>query len=190
MGRMLLACRRTASHASVWSGRSRTSEAYRRLTLLQNVTLAVPHQPGERLRNVFLRPVSSRRGERAARERALEVLAYVGLAARADVLAGELGYGDQKLLSLARILATGGEVLLIDEPASGVDAGSMEPLLAAVEGLRALGKTICLVEHNLDVVEHLADQVLFIEQGQITARGSMDEIKGDPRLAEVYFGHA
>ncbi len=81
-------------------------------------------------------------------------------------------------------------MLLIDEPASGVDAGSMEPLLAAVEGLRALGKTICLVEHNLDVVEHLADQVLFIEQGQITARGSMDEIKGDPRLAEVYFGHA
>ncbi|OJU83914.1 MAG: hypothetical protein BGO11_15095 [Solirubrobacterales bacterium 70-9] len=160
-----------------------------RLTLLQNVSLAVPDQPGEQLRNVFFRPLSSRRGERAARERALEVLDYVGLADRQDMLAGELGYGDQKLLSLARILATGGEVLLIDEPASGVDAGSMESLLAAIESLRSLGKTICLVEHNLDVVEHLADHVLFMEQGQITARGPMTEIKGDPRLAEVYFGH-
>jgi branched-chain amino acid transport system permease protein len=159
-----------------------------RLTLLENVMLAVPSQPGERMLNLFARPGAVRAGESEARERALAALAFVGLEQRAYEAAGGLGYGDQKLLSIARVLATGAEVLLVDEPAAGIDRKNLDPALEVLERLRTEGRTICVVEHNLDVVTRLADHVLFMEQGRVTATGSMEEITQDRRLAEVYFG--
>jgi len=160
-----------------------------RMSLLDNVALGVPGQPGEHIASLFLRPRAVHAGVREARERAMECLRFVGLEHRAAETAGLLGYGDQKLLSVARLLATGADVLLIDEPAAGIDRGNLEPVLEVVERLRDEGKTVCLVEHNLDVVARLADHVLFVEQGQITTQGTMEEITRDPRLADVYFGH-
>jgi branched-chain amino acid transport system permease protein len=160
-----------------------------RMTVLDNVRLGVPDQPGERLRDLYSRPKRVRSGERKTTERALECLSFVGLERQADTIAGRLAYGDQKLLAIARVLATGADVLLIDEPAAGIDRGSLEPVLEVIERLREVGKTICIVEHNLDVVARLADPVLFMESGQVTAGGTMEEIKKIARLAEVYFGH-
>jgi branched-chain amino acid transport system permease protein len=99
-------------------------------------------------------------------------------------------YGDQKLVSLARVLATGAEIVLLDEPASGIDARWLETTLGLIGQLRAEGRTVCIVEHNLEVVERLAHHVIFLEQGTVTAEGTMDELKSQERLVEAYFGMA
>ncbi len=163
---------------------------FARMTVLQNVMLGVQNQPGEKLRDLFFLPWRPMRAERKTRQLALDAIAFVNLTGKEHVPAGALGYGDQKLVVLARALATGARVLLLDEPASGIDRSALEPILAAIEELRASGRTILLVEHNLDVVDRLADTVYFMEQARVTAQGPMAEIKNQERLAEVYFGHA
>jgi branched-chain amino acid transport system permease protein len=173
------------------SGMSRSYQDVRifaRMSVLENVLIAIPHQPGERLLNLFLRPLAVRKFEREARRRALEHLQFVGLAEHADDAAGSLPFGDQKLLALARLLATEAEVLLLDEPASGIDIDGVELMLQLIEQLRERGKCVCIVEHNLHVVERLADRVYFMEAGRITAEGTMTELMGQERLSEVYFG--
>ena len=173
------------------SGMSRSYQDVRifaRMSVLENVLIAIPHQPGERLFNLFLRPLAVRKFEREARTRALEHLQFVGLAEHADDAAGSLPFGDQKLLALARLLATEAEVLLLDEPASGIDIDGVEKMLQLIEQLRERGKSVCIVEHNLHVVERLADRVYFMEAGRITAEGTMTELMSQERLSEVYFG--
>jgi branched-chain amino acid transport system permease protein len=173
------------------SGMSRSYQDVRifaRMSVLENVLIAIPHQPGERLLNLFLRPFAVRKFERDARRRALEHLQFVGLAEHADAPAGSLPFGDQKLLALARLLATEAEVLLLDEPASGIDIDGVERMLQLIEQLRDRGKCVCIVEHNLHVVERLADRVYFMEAGRITAEGTMTELMSQDRLSEVYFG--
>jgi branched-chain amino acid transport system ATP-binding protein/branched-chain amino acid transport system permease protein len=175
------------------SGMSRSYQDVRifgRMSVLDNVMIAVPDQPGERLVNVFLRPLHVRRFEQATRARAMEHLSFVGLADRADAVAGSLPFGDQKLLALARLLATEADVLLLDEPASGIDVDGVERMLDLIAKLRDRGKCVCIVEHNLHVVERVADRVYFMEAGKITAEGRMSELMEQERLAEVYFGSA
>ena len=118
----------------------------------------------------------------------MEHLQFVGLAEHADAEAGSLPFGEQKLLALARLLATEAEVLLLDEPASGIDIDGVELMLQLIEQLRDRGKCVCIVEHNLHVVERLADRVYFMEAGRITAEGTMTELMSQERLSEVYFG--
>jgi branched-chain amino acid transport system permease protein len=173
------------------SGMSRSYQDVRifaRMSVLENVLIAIPHQPGERLLNLFLRPFAVRKFERNARQTAMEHLRFVGLAEHADAEAGSLPFGDQKLLALARLLATEAEVLLLDEPASGIDIDGVERMLQLIEQLRDRGKCVCIVEHNLHVVERLADRVYFMEAGRITAEGTMTELMSQERLSEVYFG--
>jgi branched-chain amino acid transport system permease protein len=158
------------------------------MTVLDNVQLGVPGQSGEQLGKLFLRPLAARRQERAAREIALRWLGFVGLAELASSRVESLGFGQQKLLALARILATDAQILLLDEPASGIDYQWLDELLGLVSQLRDQGRTVCIVEHNLDVVGRLADHVYFMEVGAVTSEGSFTELTGDPRLAEAYFG--
>jgi branched-chain amino acid transport system permease protein len=163
---------------------------YPRMTVLDNVMVAVPHQPGEHPPNALFRRLRTRQGERETREKALGYLEFVGLTARADKLAGELAFGEQKVVALARLLATEAEVLLLDEPASGIDIDWVETMLGLIAELRERGKSICVVEHNLHVVERIADAVYFMETGTITAEGTVRELMEQERLAEVYFGSA
>jgi branched-chain amino acid transport system permease protein len=108
----------------------------------------------------------------------------------ADVPAGALSYGQSKLLSLARVLATEADVLLLVEPASGIDTKWVDTMLDLIEQVRDQGRTVCVVEHNLHVVERVADSVYFMETGRITAVGTVRELMEQERLAEVYFGSA
>jgi branched-chain amino acid transport system permease protein len=149
-----------------------------RISALENVRLAVPG----RARNG--------QDDRSAIERAREQLAFVGLEEHAGTPVADLAFGDQKLVSLARVLATGAEVILLDEPASGIDARWLEKTLDLMAALREQGKTVCIVEHNLEVVERLADHVVFLEAGTVTAEGTMQELKSQSRLVEAYFGMA
>lgn len=123
-------------------------------------------------------------------ERAQAQLAEVGLADRANVIASDLSFGEQKLVALARILATDAKVLLLDEPTSGIDAAWVDRILEIIASLRRPDLALCIVEHNLHVVQRLADEVIFMENGEVTAQGTMDVLAADPRLTEAYFGAA
>lgn len=160
---------------------------FQRLSCLANVAMAVQDQSGERIAPLFTPGVAAR-SERQTLEKAMEWLAFVGMQDFADVPAGALSYGQSKLLSLARVLATEAEVLLLDEPASGIDVQWVDTVLGLIESLRERGRTICIVEHNLHVVGRLADHSYFMELGRITAEGTIEELTSSERLAEAYFG--
>jgi branched-chain amino acid transport system permease protein len=158
------------------------------LSVLDNVLMAVPDQRGETLADLLLRPWSVFRDRRRVERLARQQLAFVGLAPKADFKAGDLPFGEQKLLALARILATDPEVLLLDEPASGIDAEWVERMIEIIRLLRDHGLTICVVEHNLHVVERAADHIYFMDGGRISAGGTMDELIAEEELVEAYFG--
>jgi branched-chain amino acid transport system permease protein len=160
------------------------------MTVLDNVLLGIPSQAGEHLVPLFFRPRQTSAGEKAARAQALHWLDFVGLADVAGVRVDTIGFGQQKLVTLARVLATNAEILLLDEPASGIDYQRLDDMLELISEVRDEGRTVCIVEHNLDVVSRLADHVYFMELGAVTAEGSFTELTSNPRLAEAYFGAA
>jgi branched-chain amino acid transport system permease protein len=161
---------------------------FERMTVLDNVLVAIPGQPGERLGPLFFAPGRVARAEREHRERSLRYLAFVGLAERADDVAGALSFGEQKLAALARLLATEADVLLLDEPASGVDPQWVARILGLIRQCAEAGRTVCLVEHNLEAVTAVADHAYFMEAGRIIAEGPPERLMADTRLAEIYFG--
>ncbi|HET8578209.1 MAG TPA: branched-chain amino acid ABC transporter ATP-binding protein/permease [Methylomirabilota bacterium] len=161
---------------------------FEHLTVLDNVMAAIPRQPGERLGPLFFAPRRTAQAERRNREKALAYLAFVGLADKAGELAASLAFGEQKLVALARLIATEADVLLLDEPASGVDLQWVRRILDLIRQLAAAGKTVCIVEHNLEVVTAVADHAYFMEAGRIIAEGRPEELMADRRLAEIYFG--
>jgi branched-chain amino acid transport system permease protein len=159
-----------------------------RLSCLNNVMLGVQNQPGEHLRPLFFRPGVADAGEEVTRDKAMEWLRFVGMGDFAEVPGGALSYGQSKLVSLARVLATEADVLLLDEPASGVDTKWVDTQLDLVLALKDQGRTVCIVEHNLHVVGRLADHAYFMELGRITAEGTISELTSSPELAQAYFG--
>jgi ABC-type branched-subunit amino acid transport system ATPase component len=127
-------------------------------------------------------------GAKARRERAESALEAVGLADRRDARAIDLAYAERKFLSVARILASGARLWLLDEPASGLDPGSYERFLALLRAQVARGITICIIEHNLDIVKGISDRIAFLDQGRLLAEGDPQSILSDPALAAIYFG--
>ncbi len=160
------------------------------LTALDNVAMALPDQFGEAPLGAIFRPLHTARGQRRRREDSRAILAHVGLTDRADEFVRNLGYGQQKLLTVARLLATGAELLLLDEPASGLAADALDRVMALLRRLQQEGKTLLVVEHNTRVVQQIADEVLFLHQGRLLAQGTPERIIADPKLAEIYFGGA
>jgi ABC-type branched-subunit amino acid transport system ATPase component len=169
---------RTFQHLRLWG----------KMTVLENVMLGCRTPLGESVLTLFLRPGRVRAEEKAARERAMEVLEFFGLAARAEELAEDLAYPEQKLLSMARIFATDAQVLLLDEPTSGLDTDSLGRIVPMVRRLVERGKTVLLIEHNMELIAQLSDEVVFLHEGRVLARGKADQITRDPALTEIYFG--
>jgi branched-chain amino acid transport system ATP-binding protein len=160
------------------------------LTALDNVLVALPGMAGENPLGAIFRPWHAARALRGRREEATAILAHVGLADKAGEFVRNLSYGEQKLLTIARLLATGAELLLLDEPASGLSAGALEAVMALLRRLQTEGKTLLVVEHNTRVVQKIADDVLFLHQGHLMAQGTPEQIVSDPALADIYFGGA
>ena len=159
---------------------------FKRMTVLENVLTAFPDQLGDRLWNVFLRPFAVRAQDHANMARALEVLDFVGLRDRAEQSADNLSYAEEKLLVIARLLATDAEVLLLDEPLSGLDPTTLDQVLPIVRRLAEQGRTICLIEHNLDVIREVCDVTAYLDGGKVLAFGKPEELMRDPKLVERY----
>ena len=160
------------------------------LTVLDNVTVYLPSRTDENPFRPVLRPWRSIVEQRRRNEAGRAMLAEVGLADRANDFVRNLSYGEQKLLCIGRLLASGAELLLLDEPASGLSAEALDSMLALVLQLKEKGKTFLVVEHNTGIVRRLADQVVFLHQGHVLAEGDPEAIIADPALADIYFGGA
>ena len=169
---------RTFQHLRLWG----------KMTVLENVLLGCRTPLGENVLSLFLRPARVRAEEAVACQRALEVLDFFGLAGRARDVAEDLAYPEQKLLSMARIFATDAEILLLDEPTSGLDTDSLHKIVPMVRRLVEHGKTVLLIEHNMELIAQLSDEVVFLHQGRVMARGKAETITRDPALTEIYFG--
>ena len=169
---------RTFQHLRLWS----------KMSVLENVLLGCATPLGENVLSLFLRAGAVRAEETRARERAMEVLEFFGLADRVHELAEDLAYPEQKLLSMARIFATDAPVMLLDEPTSGLDSESLAKIVPMVRRLIDHGKTILLIEHNMELIAELSDQVVFLHQGRVLAAGVPADITRDPALTEIYFG--
>lgn len=179
--------------AVVAAGIARTFQnlrLFQDLTALDNVLVALPDMAGEDPIGAVFRPLHAARAQTRRRGEAAAILAHVGLADRAGEFVRNLSYGEQKLLTVARVLATGAELLLLDEPASGLSAGTLEAVMALLRRLQSEGKTLLVVEHNTRVVQKIADHVLFLHQVHLMAQGTPERIISDPALAEIYFGRA
>jgi branched-chain amino acid transport system permease protein len=159
-----------------------------KLSAIDNVMVGFQGHPGESLFGLFFRPIATWRTERHNRVRAMELLRFVGLADRAEYPAGALAFGDQKLLAIARLLATDASVMLLDEPTSGIDPQWVENVAGVVRALPSMGKTVCIVEHNLHALERVVDRCYFMEYGKITGEGTLQSLMDEPRLQEAYFG--
>ncbi|MDQ7829583.1 MAG: branched-chain amino acid ABC transporter ATP-binding protein/permease [Armatimonadota bacterium] len=172
-------------HALVHAGVVRTFQLVRvfpELTALENLLVAQPHR-GESVWQA-LRPTP-----RAVGARAEGLLRRVGLAASRDVPAGELSYGQQKVLALAMALMTEAPVILLDEPTAGVHPALIQELVAQIRALNAEGRTFVVIEHNMEVVNALAHRVYFLAGGRVLAEGTPEAVRQDPQVLDAYYGH-
>jgi branched-chain amino acid transport system ATP-binding protein len=129
-----------------------------------------------------------RRDHARCRAEAMELLAFVGLAARRDTLAGSLSYGEQRMLEFARALATRPRLLLIDEPAAGLSAAEVDNLLDRILTVRRKGVTVIVVEHNMELVMNVADRVLVMDYGQHLFEGAPADVQKSAAVVSAYLG--
>ncbi len=177
-------------HELVAAGVARSFQDLRlftNMTVIENVIVALPGQSGRRWPSLFLHPARIRAEERANAARAMEILRFVELENKAHETAADLSYAEEKLLVVARLLATGAEVLLFDEPMSGLDQTTLGDIFPVLRRLAEHGKVVCIIEHNLDVIKELCDEVYFLDEGRTMAVGTPDALMNDPELAERYF---
>jgi ABC-type branched-subunit amino acid transport system ATPase component len=158
------------------------------MTVLENLMLVPLGQSGERFWNNWLRAGRVSREERLARERAMEVLELCDLAGQAGELAGRLSGGQQKLLELARVLMAEPRLILLDEPAAGVNPVLMETLVDRIVRLNQRGVTFLVIEHNLDLVMTVCRPIVVMAQGKLIYHGDAAGVRKDRRVLDAYLG--
>ena len=183
---------RLALHSRARLGLSRTWQHVRlfpSLSVLDNLVIGARDYPGERIAGILLRPSATRAASDAAAGKARTILERMRLGDAADKAVGDLPYGQQKLVGVARALMNDARCLLLDEPMAGVEGQAYETMNQVVREVAAQGVAVCVVEHNVGFVRDLCDDAVFMFQGKILARGTVQELTADPRLTELYFGH-
>ena len=180
-----------APHRVARLGVARTFQqvsVFPRLSALENLLVFLQQHQEERLLSRLLRTRRLRRLEAEAVERAHRLLELVGLSDKAEAGAGTLSYGQRKLLAFAAALMPDPELLLLDEPAAAVNPTMINQMKEHILRLHGQGKTVVLVEHNMDVVMDISQRVVVLDHGQKIAEGSPQTIRRDARVIEAYFG--
>ncbi len=158
------------------------------MSVLENTMLVPSNQAGERFWNNWLRRPTVRAEERACRDRAREVLAFVGLERLAGEYAKNLSGGQQKLLELARVLMAEPQLILLDEPGAGVNPTLLVTIMDKLQELNARGITFLIIEHNMDLIMTLCDPVLVMAQGKLLLQGPPAVVRSDQRVLDAYLG--
>ena len=180
-----------APHRVARLGVARTFQqvsVFPRLSALENLLVFLQQHQEEHLLARLLRTPRLRRLEAEAVERARRLLDLVGLSDKADAGAGSLSYGQRKLLAFAAALMPDPDLLLLDEPAAAVNPTMINQMKDHILALHRQGKTVLLVEHNMEVVMDISQRVVVLDHGQKIAEGSPEAIRRDSRVIEAYFG--
>lgn len=164
------------------------SRPFPRMTVLENAMLVPVSQRGESFWQNWFAGGRIAAEEAANRARAVEVLGFCGLGGKLADLAGTLSGGQQKLLELARVLMIEPKLILLDEPAAGVNPNLVETLIDKISALNARGLTFLVIEHNMDLVMRLCRPVVVMAQGRILAHGDPDAVRRDPKVLDAYLG--
>ena len=170
-------------------GISRTFQDLRlitQMTLLENVMLWANGNPGESIFNIFFKGKSINRFENGNRENAYSLLEFAGLKEKADDKAGDLSYGQQKLLSFACCLASEPELILLDEPVSGIQPQMIEKIIDMINELKKKGKTIFFIEHDMEFLFKVAERVIVMDHGKKIADDKPTVIRENKEILESY----
>ena len=181
-----------ALHERARRGLARTWQHVRlfpSLSVIDNIIIGARLYPAESLVTLMFGRSKIRSAAESARKRALDILARIGLPDAADKSIGDLPYGQQKLVGVARALMNDARCLLLDEPMAGVEGQAYETMQRVVRDVAASGVAVCVVEHNVAFIHDLCDEAVFMFQGRILARGTVAGLIANPELTELYFGH-
>lgn len=182
---------RLQPHEVAHRGMVRTFQVARvlsRLSVLENMLLATQKQTGEKFWNVWLRGQQIDREEREQRDRAMTILESVGLAEKATDYAGGLSGGQRKLLEMGRVLMTNPKLILLDEPAAGVNPTLINQICDRIVTWNREGMTFLIIEHNMDVIMSLCDRVWVLAEGRNLAVGTPQEVQTNAQVLEAYLG--
>jgi branched-chain amino acid transport system ATP-binding protein len=157
-------------------------------TVLQNVMSGRIVRTTTGLFSSVLNSRVARREEREAEARARELIRFVGLQGRESLVARHLAYGEQKAVEIARALATEPALVLLDEPAAGLNASETQTLMALVRGIRDLGRTVLLIEHDMRMVMGISDRIAVLDHGRKIAEGAPAEVRADRAVIVSYLG--